>query len=222
MNQILKTKLNTIEDCEIFVKEMSYVLYFLASLIFLAVIFFKNIGNLIDVYMLILFGWSIKKYKSRAVSILIFVYSLLTCYVNFYNHINHLGGGQNIFLAIMFLFYSAVLIRATFLYYKLNNFKTNYKNFFIKLVIALANIVVSFLAYSIFFYLFLRNFDNLRDGAIISIMFITSIFLAFIGFFPFGKKILIIEKTVTIQNLNIDEKSEIMEESFLNKGIYQR
>lgn len=120
-----KVELNTIEECKKFIREMSYTLYFLAAFTILSIILTKKLYGLFDMSFLIFSGWAMNKFKSKALAIIIFLYSIGTFLVTFDNKINNHEGGSNIVLAFIFMFYSVYLIRAVFKYHKLNNYEEN-------------------------------------------------------------------------------------------------
>lgn len=82
-------RFDNIEDCEIFIKEAHWFLIAMAGLTFVFSILIQQFFTLLpDVIFMTLLALLLKKYQSRTVAIVIFLYSLLLSLITFGNKLN--------------------------------------------------------------------------------------------------------------------------------------
>jgi len=108
----LFSKIETEEDALNVIKDSSNGFYFLAAL--QATLGFVVSGPmiLIDSILFVILGFSLRKYESRAVAIILLLLSLAALYSTMMNRIYNTGG-QNIFLAAVMVWASIRAFQAT-------------------------------------------------------------------------------------------------------------
>ena len=189
-------RFDNIEDCEIFIKEAHWFLIAMAGLTFVFSILIQQFFILLpDVIFMTLLALLLKKYQSRTVAIVIFLYSLLLSIITFGNKLNlsyakEFGGGTNIFLAVIFVYIAFKTIQATFKLYKFRNYTISWKNFLIKTFI----FIILFLIFSfavVIASVFVQNETIL--GLLVYIAIFLAIFIAYAGIFPKADKLKIKE-----------------------------
>lgn len=214
----INAKIKTDEGCNQIIKTHARLLYLLAFIQFAAFgilsYFQKGLdisSTMFDVFALILLGYTINKNKSRAISVVLFSYSLVILTITSINAFARfmsvqVSGGGNIFLALLLVVASINLVKATFSYHKIHSIKTNVKNFFIKSAIAFALSLLCFFTAGfceVYFHMSIKE-SNLMFGA----AFFIPLIIAYSGFFPFGDKLKINEKDKISSIAQLASKTE--------------
>ena len=191
-NSFWNRHFENINDCEIFIKEAHWFLIAMAGLTFLFSILIQQFFILLpDVIFMTLLALLLKKYQSRTIAIIIFLYSLLLSIITFGNKLNlpyakEFGGGTNIFLAAIFVYIAFKTMQATFKLYKFKNYTISWKNFLIKtFIFIILFLIFGFLA--IIASIFVQNETIL--GLLVYIAIFLPMFIAYAGIFPFSYKL---------------------------------
>lgn len=185
-------RFNNIEDCEIFIKEAHWFLIAMAGLTFVFSILIQQFFILLpDVIFMTLLALLLKKYQSRTVAIVIFLYSIFLSIITFGNKLNlsyakEFGGGTNIFLAVIFVYIAFKTIQATFKLYKFRNYTISWKNFLIKtFIFIILFLILGF--WAIIASIFVQNETIL--GLFVCIAVYLPMLIAYAGIFPKSNKL---------------------------------
>lgn len=186
-------KIDTIEDCEKLINESYWFLIAMAGLLFVLSIFTKNLFQLLpDVIFMVIVAFSLKKYQSRSIATIIFLYSILICIITFGNKLHlpfakSFGGGTNIFLAIMFVYVAFKTMQAAYKLFNLRNLAISWKNFGIKSLIFIVLLFITSFVAGVASAIVGGN--EILTGLFVIIAIFLSIFVAYAGWFPKSDKL---------------------------------
>lgn len=190
--QFFGGRLETIEDCEKAIVDAHWFLLAMAGLMLvLGTLLGQFVKLLPDVIFMAVIALVLKKYQSRTVATLVFLYSIGICIVTFGNKLNmafakDFGGGTNIFLAILFVYVAYKTMIAAFKIFKFKNYAVSWKNFFIKTVIFIV-LFVATLFVSLILAIFIK--DTMLLGLLSSALMLLAAFVSYAGFFPMSDKL---------------------------------
>ncbi len=186
-----KRQLSEISGCETIIWDAFWFLI-LSSVIMLVVsIVSKQFLNYIfDVCLMIFMAFVLLKYKSRTMSFIILLYSLLVCYSTVMmkiasGAIKTFGGISNVVITSLLVFFAFRALLATICLFRLKKYSINWKNFFIKTGISILFAVLT-CALAIYLGLAFKSEVVLVFGFWIAI--ILSLFLGYAGIFPKSDK----------------------------------
>lgn len=185
-------RFDDINDCEVFINEAHWFLIAMAGLTFVFSLLIQQFFILLpDVIFMTLLALLLKKYQSRTIAMIIFLYSLLLSVITFGNKLNlsyakDFGGGTNIFLAVIFVYIAFKTMQATFKLYKFKNYTISWKNFLFKTIIfIILFLIFGFLA--IIASIFVQNETIL--GLFVCIAIFLPMLIAYAGIFPKADKL---------------------------------
>ena len=141
------SKIETAEQAEKAIKEVSWLLYLLAGVDLLLVLFLHRPLILLDVLLLLAFGVQFSRTRSGCVALLIAGYALVNGALTVLSHLGFVDGiGTNIFL-VMFIVAAAFRgVQAAVIYHGEHETRTNVKGVVILSIIATALSAVGFVA----------------------------------------------------------------------------
>jgi len=117
MNKSLNSlwgKINTKEEAVKVIKDISNGVYALSAITFLAS-FILGLSLIIDAILMGLLAFLLRKYKSRVFGVILFFYSLVVLSVTAFNRLGgEFGGGSNLILALIFVWFGIRALQATF------------------------------------------------------------------------------------------------------------
>lgn len=184
--------LDSIEDCEKLINETHWFLIVMAGLVCLFGFAIKQFFILLpDIVFMIIVALLLKKYQSRSIATIIFIYSVFITMITFGHKLNmpfakDFGGGTNVFFAMIFVYVAFKTMQATYKLFKLRNLAISWRHFFIKSIIfVVLLLVIEFVA--LIMGAIVAN-DILAGLFIFCAMFL-AMFVAYAGIFPMSNRL---------------------------------
>lgn len=183
----------SMEEIEDFSKGFS-VLLFIVSALYFILSFFFNMFFIWDAVLTAILGFMVLKVRSRFLSFVILLYSILILLMAIQIKTENLTSqSTNIFLTGIFWVLSLIYMRSIFCYHKIIKSKIRFKNIFIKTAVA---IIYFFLLFFGFAFLYSRlpilYFHQTASALIVLAVPLLAFTLAFKGIFPNGKNCVIV------------------------------
>lgn len=149
----------SLEDAEKAVRESVKGFYALAVVMLVVVALLVGMdmmspANLFDPLFLVINGWIIRRNKSRVLSMIVFLYSLLILGITGANKIGiglEDSGGNNIILAVIFVYIAFRCTQGTYVYHQRLGTRVNRREAVLRSILALVYVVVALVVVAVGF-----------------------------------------------------------------------
>jgi hypothetical protein len=177
------TRIDSIEDADVKLREFFKGILIIALIQAAAVVFLTMsnaamILNIFDPLFMVLFGWPIRKYKSRFLALVFLGYALI---IGFATLMAKVGmpvggfGGKNIFFASALIYIGVIGVRATFFYAAYHKLRVGWKNVILSNLVLAAYMVIFSIALMASYFLMEQNLPPIiKSNAILGMTWLVS------------------------------------------------